>query len=170
MLRGKNAIFVVIAVVLALGFLAIRGKGEPVLPSNAIASVSAIATASATPTASANPTAVVGPTATATASVSAPANPKPIGSTGDAARDAQVRRVIESVDATKKPPEGVAQGGNPPGMFKNREGRLPRGGTYIESDIWPSRGRSRGVERLVFGQNGDVWFTEDHYETFKKIR
>jgi ribonuclease T1 len=148
MLKGKNALFVAIALVLVLGYLALRGRSEH--PSSTPGLVRDDAAKSPTPTPS--------------------ADSKPIASTGNAARDAQVRRVIASMDATKKPPEGVAQGGNPPGVFKNREGRLPRGGTYIESDIWPSQGRSRGTERLIFGQNPEVWFTEDHYESFKRIR
>jgi guanyl-specific ribonuclease Sa len=147
MLKSKNAIFVLIALVLALGFLALRSRSE-----------------SPAPTAShERDEGRAGPTLERDEG-------RPIASTGNAARDVQVRLVIASMDTSKKPPEGVSQGGNPPGVFKNREGRLPRGGTYIESDIWPSRGRSRGTERLIFGQNGEVWFTEDHYETFKRIR
>jgi ribonuclease T1 len=91
-------------------------------------------------------------------------------STGDRSRDTQIVRVVQSMAESKKPPQGVAQGGNPPGNFRNREGKLPRGGSYIESDIWPSAGRSRGTERLIFGANGEVWFTGDHYETFTRLK
>lgn len=42
--------------------------------------------------------------------------------TGDAARDAQIARVVAAVDETGRPPEGVAQGGRrggPRGVFDN---------------------------------------------------
>lgn len=94
-----------------------------------------------------------------------------VSSTGDAARDTQILHVIESMDATQKPPAGVAQGGNPSGAFRNREGKLPGGTTYVESDIWPtSAHHSRGTERLIFGAHHEVWVTLDHYETFTRIR
>jgi ribonuclease T1 len=117
--------------------------------------------------------AVGGPAAPASPGATAARSSEPleaIAKTGDSARDIQIRRVVASMDSTGKPPEGVAQGGNPPGAFRNREGRLPRGGSYIESDIWPRARGGRGVERLIFGQERKVWFTGDHYETFSRLR
>jgi guanyl-specific ribonuclease Sa len=92
-------------------------------------------------------------------------------SSGNAARDAQIGIVVAAMDATGHPPTGVTQGGHPPGAFRNREGRLPRGVSYIESDIWPQRAHGgRGSERLIFGGKPDIWLTLDHYESFEKIR
>jgi guanyl-specific ribonuclease Sa len=98
------------------------------------------------------------------------AGAKELASTGDAARDTQIRRVVESMEQTGKPPPGVAQGGNPPGNFRNLEGRLPRGRTYTESDIWPRERGGRGAERLIFNDTSAVWYTGDHYETMKRLR
>jgi ribonuclease T1 len=159
----RNGVVIAVALVLLLvTFLLRRGSPNPTALANPNP------TALAIPPGARSPLPIPSADALPTAAPSTSA--KPIATTGNTARDAQVRRVIASMDTTKKPPEGVAQGGNPPGAFRNREGRLPRGGTYMESDIWPSAGRSRGTERLIFGQNGEVWFTEDHYETFKRLR
>jgi guanyl-specific ribonuclease Sa len=92
-----------------------------------------------------------------------------------ASRDrAQIQRVVETMDRTGTPPQGVAQGGRlggQKGVFQNREGRLPRKapGYWTESDVWPKQG-PRGAERLIFGRAGEVYWTRDHYETFVQLR
>lgn len=98
-----------------------------------------------------------------------------LAATGDAARDAQIARVVAAVDETGRPPEGVAQGGRrggPRGAFDNREGRLPRRGPgyYVESDVWPRGPGGRGTHRLIFGREGEVYYTADHYSTFTRLR
>jgi len=75
---------------------------------------------------------------------------------------------------TGRPPAGVAQGGRPGGkrgLFENGEGKLPPRprGYYIESDIWPRGPAARGAERLVFGREGEVYYTGDHYRTFQRL-
>lgn len=90
------------------------------------------------------------------------------------AHRAQIERVIEAMDRTGKPPRGVVQGGRrgaQTGVFQNAEGRLPRQrqGYWIESDVWPKDG-PRDAERLVFGREGEVYWTRDHYETFVRLR
>jgi len=82
--------------------------------------------------------------------------------------------VIEAMDRTGAPPEGVAQGGRRggrKGVFQNAEGRLPRQvqGYWIESDVWPKDG-PRDAERLIFGRDREVYWTRDHYETFVRLR
>lgn len=89
-------------------------------------------------------------------------------------RQEQIRRVVEAMDTTGQPPNGVAQGGRrggERGVFTNVEGRLPRKarGYWIESDVWPKAG-PRGAERLIFGREREVYYTADHYETFVKLR
>ena len=101
--------------------------------------------------------------------------PSSLVSLGDAELDRQVRRVVESMDATGQPPKGVAQGGRrrgPRGLFENAEGRLPRRprGFYTETDVWPRQRGGRGAERLVFGRDGSVHYTADHYRTFVPVR
>jgi guanyl-specific ribonuclease Sa len=94
----------------------------------------------------------------------------------DGGREAQIQRVIEAMDRTGRPPEGVAQGGRrggARGLFENAEGKLPRQprGYYTETDVWPRQpGRNRGAERLVFGKAGEVYHTRDHYRSFEQVR
>ena len=52
--------------------------------------------------------------------------------------------------------------------FGNYEGLLPRkkGRIYTECDI-DTRGRkSRGAKRIVFSDDGLIYYTDDHYESF----
>ena len=56
--------------------------------------------------------------------------------------------------------------------FGNYEQRLPRlkVGFYKECDI-DSKGRPRGAKRLVFTQDGQrIYYTGDHYKTFKEVK
>ena len=57
---------------------------------------------------------------------------------------------------------GHAIGGD---KFGNREGVLPDG-TYHECDIDTIGQDSRGAKRLVYSDDGRIYYTEDHYETF----
>lgn len=53
--------------------------------------------------------------------------------------------------------------------FGNAEGLLPKGEQYYECDIDTLGAKSRGAKRLVFTKSGSIYYTEDHYETFKKL-
>jgi guanyl-specific ribonuclease Sa len=86
----------------------------------------------------------------------------------------QILKVIEAMDATGAPPSGVAQGGRRggrKGVFQNAGGLLPRrpAGYWVESDVWPKKG-PRDAERLIFGREGEVYWTRDHYESFVQLR
>ena len=50
--------------------------------------------------------------------------------------------------------------------FGNYEGILPEEDTYHECDIDTLGAKSRGAKRIVFSNDGDIYYTEDHYETF----
>lgn len=54
------------------------------------------------------------------------------------------------------------------GYFGNYEGLLPtkRGRTYTECDIDTRGAKSRGAKRIVFSNDGLIYYTDDHYETF----
>jgi guanyl-specific ribonuclease Sa len=53
--------------------------------------------------------------------------------------------------------------------FGNYERRLPPSGRYKECDI-DTRGRPRGVKRLVFTSDGRrIYYTQDHYGTFEEL-
>jgi len=60
---------------------------------------------------------------------------------------------------------GYAIGGD---KFGNREGILPKekGRQYYECDIDTDGRSSRGAKRIVFSNDGLIYYTDDHYETF----
>lgn len=53
--------------------------------------------------------------------------------------------------------------------FGNREGLLPsaKGRNWTECDVNTLGARSRGAERLVFSNDGLIYYTGDHYESFQ---
>jgi len=57
---------------------------------------------------------------------------------------------------------GCAIGGD---KFGNREGILPQG-SYHECDIDTIGGTSRGAKRIVYSDDGRIYYTEDHYQSF----
>ena len=62
---------------------------------------------------------------------------------------------------------GMSIGGN---VFGNYEGALPRAGgrRYFECDI-DYEGGYRGAKRIVYSNDGLVFYTEDQYNTFEQI-
>lgn len=54
--------------------------------------------------------------------------------------------------------------------FGNREGRLPdaNGRKWFECDI-DYQGGYRGEKRIVYSNDGLIYYTDDHYSTFKKL-
>lgn len=64
--------------------------------------------------------------------------------------------------------EGTAIGGS---YFGNREGLLPKaqGRSYTECDIDTVGESSRGTKRIVFSNDGLVYYTDDHYESFELL-
>lgn len=92
-------------------------------------------------------------------------------------------RPAEEIHVSQLPPEGratlalIKRGGPFPyardGItFHNREGRLPsRPRGYYREYTVPTPGLAhRGARRIVAGGDGDFWYTDDHYRTFKRIR
>lgn len=57
-------------------------------------------------------------------------------------------------------------------VFSNREGRLPRQkrGYYKEFTVKTPGERTRGARRIISGSAGDLWYTDDHYNTFRRVR
>lgn len=64
--------------------------------------------------------------------------------------------------------EGAAIGGD---KFGNREGLLPKksGRVYYECDIDTNGRSSRGAKRIVFSNDGLIYYTDDHYESFTML-
>ncbi len=56
--------------------------------------------------------------------------------------------------------------------FENRERRLPRKPSgYYREYVHPTPSLAGpGPQRLVVGQQGEVYYTPDHYRTFKRVR
>src|SRR3954470_12988818 len=80
------------------------------------------------------------------------------------------------------PPEGretlaLVQAGGPfpyardGAVFGNREGLLPRQprGYYREYTVRTPGARDRGPRRIVAGKRGELYYTDDHYRTFRRI-
>lgn len=53
--------------------------------------------------------------------------------------------------------------------FGNYEGLLPEDREYTECDIDTLGASSRGAKRLVFSDDGLIYYTEDHYESFELL-
>jgi ribonuclease T1 len=57
-------------------------------------------------------------------------------------------------------------------IFANREGVLPkeRRGYYREYTVKTPGQRTRGARRIVWGAGGEFYYTDDHYNHFRRIR
>lgn len=74
---------------------------------------------------------------------------------------------ISSKGNLKKVAPGKSIGGD---RFGNYEGKLPkaRGRSYTECDI-DFDGGYRNSKRIIFSNDGLIFYTEDHYETFEQL-
>lgn len=56
-------------------------------------------------------------------------------------------------------------------VFGNREGLLPRAprGSYREYTVRTPGRRDRGARRIVKSDNGEFYYTADHYRSFRRI-
>ena len=63
---------------------------------------------------------------------------------------------------------GMCIGGD---YFGNYEGKLPKakGRSWNECDINTLGKKSRGAERLIFSNDGLIYYTDDHYESFTQL-
>ena len=63
---------------------------------------------------------------------------------------------------------GMCIGGD---YFGNYEGLLPKaqGRSYSECDINTLGARSRGAERLIWSNDGLIYYTGDHYESYELL-
>lgn len=84
----------------------------------------------------------------------------------------KVYDVLKYVRRHHQPMSGY-EGGR---KFSNREKRLPEKDAesrvihYQEWDVNPEiKGQNRGPERLVTGNDGSAWYTDDHYNSFIRI-
>ncbi len=50
--------------------------------------------------------------------------------------------------------------------FSNYEGLLPEGKRYTECDIDTLGAKKRGAKRIVFSDDGYIYYTDNHYESY----
>ena len=62
--------------------------------------------------------------------------------------------------------KGMCIGGD---YYGNYEGVLPEGYEYHECDIDTIKKKGRGEKRIVYSDTWDIYYTEDHYETFELL-
>ena len=60
---------------------------------------------------------------------------------------------------------GMCIGGD---RFGNYEGLLPEG-EYHECDVGTLGASSRGARRIVYSDDGRIYYTDDHYESFEQL-
>ena len=88
----------------------------------------------------------------------------------------------ESVEKKKLPTEAIEtialirKGGPFPYerdgvVFNNREKQLParERGWYREYTVKTPGAKNRGARRIVAGRDGTLYYTDDHYRTFRRI-
>jgi len=70
----------------------------------------------------------------------------------------------------------IAKGGPFPyqkdgAAFGNREGTLPRRerGYYREYTVRTPGAHDRGARRIVAGRDGELYYSDDHYRSFRRI-
>ncbi len=98
------------------------------------------------------------------------------------ARAAEALPGFEAIAASELPREAqrtlalIAQGGPFPyrqdgAVFQNRERLLPRqpGGYYHEYTVATPGSDDRGARRIVTGAGGEIFYTDDHYDSFVQV-
>jgi ribonuclease T1 len=57
-------------------------------------------------------------------------------------------------------------------VFGNREGQLPKRerGYYREYTVRTPGAKDRGARRIVAGRGGELYYSDDHYRSFTRIR
>lgn len=93
------------------------------------------------------------------------------------------QRGIPEIRVSQLPPEAretlalIKRGGPFPYrrdgvVFQNREGRLPQmpRGYYREYTVPTPGSRDRGARRIVAGRDAEYYYTQDHYNSFRRIR
>ncbi len=61
---------------------------------------------------------------------------------------------------------GMCIGGD---YFGNYEGLLPEDKEYHECDIDTLGKKNRGAKRIIYSDDGYIYYTEDHYESFEQL-
>ena len=164
---AAGVLLVLVALWLVLGNATGDGEGGAAGSSTTASSSSRSATSS-----------VATPSSTRRSTPSSTGRTTPSSPTGERTPDSG----LPTIAASELPREGretlrlIHRGGPFPydrdGItFQNRERMLPAQprGYYAEYTV-PTPGESdRGARRLVAGDDGDVYFTDDHYRSFRQV-
>ena len=139
------------------------------------------ATASHTPTGTAATTAASG-AATATSSAPATATRTVTSARATATPQSAIRNPQSAIPYSQLPPEAqrtirlIDQGGPFPYdrdgiVFGNRERLLPlqAEGYYHEYTVVTPGSSDRGARRIIAGERGELYYTDDHYDSFKRV-
>ncbi|KUN01972.1 hypothetical protein AQI95_28175 [Streptomyces yokosukanensis] len=99
-------------------------------------------------------------------SASAPAWAHGMGTVRESRLPAEARTALARID--RGGPFPYAKDGV---VFGNYEGRLPghRRGYYHEYTVKTPGSRDRGARRIVTGQGGEIYYTDDHYNSFRAV-
>lgn len=91
---------------------------------------------------------------------------RPIGEVPLAELPAEARATVQLIHAG-----GPFLSGKDGIPFGNRERRLPpsKYGYYREYTVPTPGARDRGARRIVAGGNGELYYTDDHYGSFRRI-
>ncbi|MBL7576185.1 ribonuclease [Peptoniphilus asaccharolyticus DSM 20463] len=78
------------------------------------------------------------------------------------------KREAKDMNWSVKDNQGLVIGGD---KFGNREGKLPEvpGRKYYEADLIEGYSQNRGPVRIIYSDDGFIYYTKDHYETFKRV-
>jgi ribonuclease T1 len=94
----------------------------------------------------------------------------------DEVRDLPIVRVNELPREARETLVLIQRGGPFPyrrdgSIFGNRERRLPPrpNGYYHEYTVPTPGARDRGGRRVITGEPGEYYYTDDHYNTFRRI-
>ncbi|MFD6287377.1 ribonuclease domain-containing protein [Streptomyces sp. NPDC060205] len=103
---------------------------------------------------------------TGPATASAPAWADGMDTVREAELPAEARRTLALIDADG--PFPYAKDGT---VFGNFERELPRHerGHYHEYTVRTPGERDRGARRIVTGRDGEVYYTDDHYNSFRAV-
>lgn len=84
----------------------------------------------------------------------------------------KAKQIANDIKNNNGTPPKEYKGGRTYKNFSLEDGaqKLPEGVNYREYDVNPYvKGKNRGAERIVIGDDGSVWYTNDHYFTFTQI-
>jgi len=95
------------------------------------------------------------------------AAPASIAEVGLADLPAEAHATIKLI--RKQGPYPYAKDGS---IFGNREAQLPKQprGYYREYTVKTPGERTRGARRIIAGRGGELYYTDDHYKHFRRIR